>query len=170
LLKSQKRWSIMMCCWSMYSSRQFNQLIYYDEFSGVAKRVLWHVKLKQKPPRWLVPATHHPSKKRRPMLIQIPHCQLSGFEQGSSPLNRMYAFLLVRTNASYVILSNGFSTSGSHRLLALSYGDRNCLVLRFLAPNPTKEFQATRYTSSPINKSKFKHAIKHASDSRWQFC
>jgi hypothetical protein len=28
----------------------------------------------------------------------------------------------------------------------LTYDDRNCFLLRFLAPNPTKELQASRHT------------------------
>jgi hypothetical protein len=33
--------------------------------------------------------THQRSMKWRPTLIQVPHCQLAGLEQCSSPLHRM---------------------------------------------------------------------------------
>jgi hypothetical protein len=48
------------------------------------------------------------SKQWRPTLTQVPHSQMAEFEQSSSPLHRMYVFLLVRTNESHVILCNAF--------------------------------------------------------------
>jgi hypothetical protein len=117
----------------------------------VTKHARWPAKLKQIAPAiWFVPATHQHSKNWRPTLTQVPHCQLAGFEQSSWPFHGMDAFILVKSNESHVILYNTLhfckpsapgSTPNGRTFLDLTYGGRNCLLLRFLAPSPTKEIQ-----------------------------
>jgi hypothetical protein len=81
-------------------------LIYRTNFFSTDIRtsvVLWG--WNKKPARWLA-KRRFASTKWRPALVQVPHCQLAGLEQRSSPLHRMYAFLLVKSN-------DVISTSGS---------------------------------------------------------
>jgi hypothetical protein len=79
---------------------------------------------------------------------------MAGVEQNFSPLHQMQAFLLVTTNRSCIILCNAFhiwkpsgpqSTPTGCTPLDFTYDDRNCLMLRYLAPTFTKEFQAPRH-------------------------
>jgi hypothetical protein len=84
-----------------------------------------------------------PDGVRRPTLTPVPYCQLAGFEQSSSPLYPIYAFLLVETKESHITLCSAFhiwkplvpgSAPKSWTPLVLTYGGRNCLLLRFSLP------------------------------------
>jgi hypothetical protein len=92
--------------------RQFNEYTCINFYESVLRSsrtrpLTCEVETKKKKPRWLVPATQQSSNNWRPTL-QVPHCQLAGSEQNSSPLYRMYAFLLRKTNEPHVILNNDF--------------------------------------------------------------
>jgi hypothetical protein len=60
------------------------------------------------------------------------------------------------------------STPTGWILLDLTYGDRSCFVLIFLAPDPTREFQAPRHSlllQAQLINEKFKQTIKYAYNS-----
>jgi hypothetical protein len=125
-------------------------LINFLESSNMSVE-LWSLNQKA-PARWLVPAKHQSSVKGCPAPTQVPRCQLAGFEHSFWPLHRKYAVLFVKTNGSHAI----FLINGVPHVEAISsriYSDRldpsgpdkNCFVLRYLVPNPTKEFQSPKH-------------------------
>jgi hypothetical protein len=100
----------------------------------------------------LTSETFQPSKKSRQTLTQVPHRQLAGFIVPHHGIE-LITFLLVNTKiASSLVMhlhirkpSAPGSAPTGWTLLDLNYGGRNCLLLRFLAQNPTKELQAPQH-------------------------
>jgi hypothetical protein len=89
------------------------------------------------------------------MLTPVPRCQLAGFEESFSPLLGMYPFLLVQTYESHVMICDAFhiwpplapgSAPNGYTLLVMTYGGKSCLLLWWLAPNLTKQLQASQHT------------------------
>jgi hypothetical protein len=185
LFKSQKWWGLMMWCWSVSSWRQLNQntdITLLLRFCRSSQTCSLICEVERKLPRWFEPATHRLSNIWHSTLRQVPHWKLVGFEQNSSTLCRMDAFLLAETNESHVILTNGFQHL---EVVSLTiYSDRIYPTLRDLwrdrfsypqisSSNPpqnnSKLHNILAYFQR-INKYKFKQMIKRAYISRRLQC
>jgi hypothetical protein len=132
---------------------RFPDLTLFAEFVGASRRVHLLPKLKRTPPpKWLVTADVSFPREWKSIIV-------TGWSaQNSSPLNRIYSLVLVRTNENNVTLTKKVflphcapSPSGPTPTgwtpLDLTCGDKNCLVLRFWLQTPQKNSKVPKWSS-----------------------
>jgi hypothetical protein len=131
-------------------------LIYFIEFDGAAKHVRWLVKFKIKSLEGTCTRDAWPIGEAASDANTNPSFPTAWFEQSSSPLNRIYALNwsgLMKITSSYLMyyfhiyepLAPGPTPTGWFPL-DLTYDNRNCFLLRFLAQIHTKELHASWHT------------------------